>query len=84
MSKTVTSITHLHITGSNNLRSIQRSVRRVLHDECGQLVTHVQETGISARLTALGDDLLLLVGIQSGLRVIASRTQNELLDETIE
>ena len=47
-------------------------------------MTHVQETGIAAGLTSLCDDLLLLVGIQSGLGIVASWTQHELLYESIE
>ena len=68
----------------SHLRTIQRGVRRIPENERGQLVTHVQKAGIAASLASLRDDLLLLVGIQSGLGIVASRAQHELLDESVE
>ena len=55
---------------------------RVLHDEGGQLVAHVQSEDMTARLARSPDHVFL--HFQDSFRIFALLAEDELLDEAIE
>ncbi len=63
---------------------VQGLLGRVFQDEGGQLVAHVQGEAVAAGLAGGDDDLLLLLTLQHGLRVVAVLAQDKLPDEAIE